>query len=165
MENTPASEWISVPEAARLKGVAESSVRVAIQAGRLTGAKVGRSYIVRRRDVEAWRPGPQGPKRSRSAEGGKPARGLLADARAVKEGPAQPTREEILAFLQANPQEQQHLLQQAARSDRESAFCRAARLKESLSRFVRRGVSTEEYLWEKRAEIELEQRRADSHDA
>ena len=59
MRKSPASEWISVPEAARLKGVTESSVRVAIQTGRLMGGKVGRSYIVRRGDVEAWRPGPR----------------------------------------------------------------------------------------------------------
>src|SRR2546428_14133994 len=63
MRKSPASEWISVPEAARLKGVTESSVRVAIQTGRLMGGKVGRSYIVRRGDVEAWRPGLRGPKR------------------------------------------------------------------------------------------------------
>ena len=46
MRKETASEWISVPEAAQLKGVAESSVRVAIQTGRLMGAKVGRSYNV-----------------------------------------------------------------------------------------------------------------------
>src|SRR5207253_10528093 len=65
MGKSGASEWISVPEAARLKGVTESSVRVAIQTGRLIGGKVGRSCIVRRGDVEAWRPGPRGPKRGR----------------------------------------------------------------------------------------------------
>jgi hypothetical protein len=45
-------DWISVPEAARLKGVAESSVRLAINAGRLTGGKIGRNYVVSRRDSE-----------------------------------------------------------------------------------------------------------------
>ena len=69
MRKSPASEWISVPEAARLKGVTESSVRVAIQTGRLMGGKVGRSYIVRRGDIEAWRPGLRGPKRGRLGEG------------------------------------------------------------------------------------------------
>jgi len=71
MRRGAASEWISVPEAARLKGVAEPSVRVAMQAGRLMAAKVGRSYIVRRRDVETRRPGPRGPKRGRPGEAGK----------------------------------------------------------------------------------------------
>src|SRR5438445_12828036 len=100
MRKSPASEWISVPEAARLKGVTESSVRVAIQTGRLMGGKVGRSYIVRRGDVEAWRPGPRGPKCGRLGEGMKPARPERdppmdqAAARAA-------LREAIRAFLNA----------------------------------------------------------------
>jgi excisionase family DNA binding protein len=47
-------DWMTVSEAARLKGVAEHSVRLAIRSGRLAGEKVGRSYRVRRHDVESW---------------------------------------------------------------------------------------------------------------
>src|SRR5262245_42521036 len=93
MRKNPAGEWIGVPEAARLKGVAESSVRVAIQTGRLNGAKVGRSYIVRRRDVEGWRPGPRGPKRGRLAEGSQPSHSRVEESHTL--------REAILAYLDA----------------------------------------------------------------
>ncbi len=58
-------QWMTVPEAARLKDVAESSVRTAINTGRLTGKKIGPTYLVLRKDVEAWVVGRQGPKRGR----------------------------------------------------------------------------------------------------
>jgi excisionase family DNA binding protein len=149
MRMNPTGEWISVPEAARLKGVAESSVRMAIRTGRLNGAKVGRSYIVRRGDVDGWRPGPRGPKRGRLEK---------------QVMPSHPTREEILAFLEADPQEQEKLLRENAQPGMESAYHRAARLKAAVSEFAHRAVSTEEYFREKRSEIELEQRRADARD-
>jgi excisionase family DNA binding protein len=162
MSKHTASEWISVPEAAQLKGVAESSVRVAIQTGRLLGAKVGRSYIVRRRDVEAWKPGPRGPKRAHSGEGTKQARSPLAVPDAMPGEFPHPTREEILAFLEADPREQERLLRETAQPGVESAFQKAARLKAAAARFAHLAISTEEYFREKRAEIELEQRRADA---
>jgi excisionase family DNA binding protein len=163
MRKGTASEWVSVPEAARLKGVAESSVRVAIQTGRLMGAKVGRSYIVRRRDVESWRPGPRGPKRARSEEAVKQARSPLSVPDRVAAG--RPTRDEILAFLGAAPDEQERLLRETARPGGESAFQKALRLKAAVSRFAQRGISTEEYFRDKRTEIELEQWRVDARDA
>ena len=46
-------EWMTVPDAAKLKDVAESSVRKAIETGRLTGKKIGRNYLVSRKDVMA----------------------------------------------------------------------------------------------------------------
>jgi excisionase family DNA binding protein len=49
-------EWMSVPDAAKEKGVAESSVRLAILTRRLTGQKIGRNYLVRRAEVQAWEP-------------------------------------------------------------------------------------------------------------
>jgi excisionase family DNA binding protein len=171
MKKNAANEWISVPEAAQLKGVAESSVRVAIQTGRLTGAKVGRSYIVRRQDVETWRPGPRGPKRARSGEAQKQSSWSLAAPDTLATSGARsslspgPTREEILAFLQADPHEQERLLRQTGRPDVESPFQKAARLKAAASQFAHRGVSTEDYFREKRAEIELELMRADARDA
>lgn len=47
-------DLISVSEAARLKGVNESSVRKAIRTRRLLGHKVGPVHLVSRRQVEAW---------------------------------------------------------------------------------------------------------------
>ena len=147
MRKSPASEWVSVPEAARLKGVTESSVRVAIQTGRLMGGKVGRSYIVRRGDVEAWRPGLRGPKRGRLGEG----RAAL--------------REAIGAFLAAGGSDEairQRILQLRGGAE---ALNRLARIDEGQRRFAGLGVSTAEYLRWKREEIELEQRRDAAGDA
>jgi excisionase family DNA binding protein len=93
MRKDPASEWISVPEAARLKGVAESYVRVAIRSGRLNGAKVGRSYIVRRGEVDGWRPGLRGRRRGRLEES-------LKQLPTGVEQP-HPLREAVRAFLDA----------------------------------------------------------------
>ena len=146
MGKSPASEWISVPEAARLKGVAESSVRVAIQTGRLMGGKVGRSYIVRRGDVESWRPGPRGPKRGR-----------------LGEGPAA-LREAIWAYLEAGESGEairQRILQLHGGAE---ALERLARIREGQRRFAGLGVSTEEYFRWKKEEIELEQRRDAARD-
>jgi excisionase family DNA binding protein len=165
MGRNVASEWMSVPEAALLKGVAESSVRAAIQTGRLMGAKVGRSYIVRRRDVEAWRPGPRGPKRARPGVGGSQASSPPAVPDAMPEQQSHPTREEILAFLEAGPLEQQRLLRETTPPGMESPFQKALRLRAAVSDFAHRGISTEEHFRDKRAEIELEQRRADARDA
>lgn len=47
-------DLISVSEAARLKGVNESSVRKAIRTQRLRGHKVGPVHLVSRTQVEAW---------------------------------------------------------------------------------------------------------------
>lgn len=63
-----ATDWMSVPDAAKLKGVAESSLRYAINKGHVYGQKIGRGYIVSRRSLIDWRPGKQGPKRRRPAE-------------------------------------------------------------------------------------------------
>jgi len=49
-------DWMGVPEAAKLKEVAESSVRLAILTNRLTGKKIGRNYVVRRSEVLKWKP-------------------------------------------------------------------------------------------------------------
>jgi excisionase family DNA binding protein len=49
-------DWMGVPDAAKLKQVAESSVRLAILTNRLTGRKVGRNYLVKRSEVQKWKP-------------------------------------------------------------------------------------------------------------
>lgn len=61
-------DWMTVPEAAKSKGVAESSVRLAILTGRLTGQKMGRNYVVRRQEVEQWVPTNRGPRRRQPKE-------------------------------------------------------------------------------------------------
>lgn len=55
MKETGVDE-MSTAEAAKLAGVDQSSVRRAIREGRLKGRKVVRDYVVRRKDVEAWKP-------------------------------------------------------------------------------------------------------------
>ena len=47
---------LSTAEAAELAGVDQSSVRRAIREGRLRGRKPARDYLIRRRDVLAWKP-------------------------------------------------------------------------------------------------------------
>lgn len=49
-------ELLSTAEAARRKGVDQSSVRRAIREGRLPGQLVRRDYMVDVRDVDAWKP-------------------------------------------------------------------------------------------------------------
>lgn len=49
-------DLITSRQAARLKGVAESSVLKAIKRGRLTGKQIGKPWIVSKEEVEAWEP-------------------------------------------------------------------------------------------------------------
>lgn len=58
-------DLITVSEAARLKGVNESSVRKAIKSGRLAGRKVGPVHLVSRQEVRAWEIIGHRPKRKR----------------------------------------------------------------------------------------------------
>ena len=51
---------LSTAEAAELAGVDQSSVRRAIREGRLRGRKPARDYLIRRRDVLAWKPARRG---------------------------------------------------------------------------------------------------------
>lgn len=71
------SQWIdevvTAPEAARLKGVAESSIRRAIQDGRLPGSRKGQTYLVRRADLDAWQPVGHRPSQARSGQRASPA--------------------------------------------------------------------------------------------
>jgi len=50
------ADELSTAEAAEAAGVDQSSVRRAIREGRLKGRKVVRDYVVKRKDLEAWRP-------------------------------------------------------------------------------------------------------------
>jgi len=47
--------FLTVAEAAELSGYSEQYVRALCRAGRLTCVKVGRSIIVKRASLEAWR--------------------------------------------------------------------------------------------------------------
>lgn len=60
-------DLINISEAARLKGVNESSVRKAVKSGRLIGRKVGPVHLVSRREVMDWEIIGHRPKRKRRA--------------------------------------------------------------------------------------------------
>jgi hypothetical protein len=149
--------WISVPEAARLKGVAASAVRAAIRTGRLDGGKVGRSYIVRLGDVEGWQPEPRDPKRRRLGQ--SPS---LAGSE-----PGDPTtlRQAVLSFLVTGGGDEaarQRILELPGGAE---ALARLARIEQAQRRFAGLGPSTELYLRCKQEEIEEEQRRDAARDA
>jgi excisionase family DNA binding protein len=59
------SDMLTAAEAAREKGCSRQAVSQAVQAGRLRGEKWGRFYVIRRKDLDAWRP--REPKKEQSA--------------------------------------------------------------------------------------------------
>src|SRR5437773_12236169 len=50
----PADEVMTAPVAAALKGVHRNSVHNAIKDGRLKATRSGKSWLIRRRDLDAW---------------------------------------------------------------------------------------------------------------
>jgi hypothetical protein len=69
------SDWVSLPEAARLADVTERWMRALVQGGRVVGIKVGRNYIVSRASAAAYvrsesegRPRANRPKRNRPSK-------------------------------------------------------------------------------------------------
>lgn len=50
----PISDWISLPEAARLADVTDRWMRTLVQNGRVVGLQVGRNYIVSRASAAAY---------------------------------------------------------------------------------------------------------------
>jgi excisionase family DNA binding protein len=50
----PADEVMTAPMAAALKGVHRNSVHKAIKEGRLKASRSGKSWLIRRRDLDAW---------------------------------------------------------------------------------------------------------------
>ena len=48
------TDWIPLPEAARLADVSERYMRSLVNAGRVVGMKVGRNYIVSRKSAAAF---------------------------------------------------------------------------------------------------------------
>ncbi len=59
-----AGDWISQAEAARLRGVSRQAIARLVKRGRLTVLKIGGRLLVRRKEVEDFKPGPAGrPKR------------------------------------------------------------------------------------------------------
>lgn len=87
-------ELVTAPEAARLKGVAESSVRRAIQEGRLPGLRKGRVYLVRRGDLDEWQP--VGHRPSQSMNGSRPSR-----APSPKPVPFEPDNDAAIQLLRS----------------------------------------------------------------
>ena len=51
-----ADKWISIAEAARIKGVQRPSIYAAIKEGRIRAAEIGGRSVVLRQDVEAYVP-------------------------------------------------------------------------------------------------------------
>jgi len=54
MTSDPADEVMTAPVAAALKGVHRNSVHKAIKKGRLKATRSGKSWLIRRRDLDAW---------------------------------------------------------------------------------------------------------------
>ncbi len=50
----PGDEVMTAPVAAALKGVHRNSVHKAIKEGRLKATRSGKSWLIRRRDLDAW---------------------------------------------------------------------------------------------------------------
>jgi hypothetical protein len=50
----PMSDWIPLPEAARLADVTDRWMRTLVQNGRVVGLQVGRNYIVSRASAAAY---------------------------------------------------------------------------------------------------------------
>lgn len=50
----PMSDWVSLPEAARLADVTDRWMRTLVQNGRVVGLQVGRNYIVSRASAAAY---------------------------------------------------------------------------------------------------------------
>jgi excisionase family DNA binding protein len=50
----PADEVMTAPVAAALKGVHRNSVHKAIKEGRLKATRSGKTWLIRRRDLDAW---------------------------------------------------------------------------------------------------------------
>lgn len=61
---------MTVPEAAEVTGMAQTSVRSAVHAGRLSSWRKGRAIYLDPEEVRAYRPGRQGPKGHRAAQAG-----------------------------------------------------------------------------------------------
>ncbi len=54
------SEWISQAEASRLRGVSRQAIALLVKKGRLSVLKIGGRLLVRRKEVEEFRPEPAG---------------------------------------------------------------------------------------------------------
>jgi excisionase family DNA binding protein len=143
--NQSIDEWVTAPEAARHKGVAESSVRRAIQEGRLPGLRKGRTYLVRRADLDSWCPIGHRPCRGATRLGPKPEAGHQFDGRDVSNEAAIELPRPSRAGAKRRP------------VDRGAA--RAARIAALRREFADLRISTEEFLREKHEDTEWEERR------
>lgn len=47
-------QWVTAPEAARMKRVTRVAVYDAIKSGKLRAEKQGGTWLIRRKDVEKW---------------------------------------------------------------------------------------------------------------
>jgi excisionase family DNA binding protein len=60
MSEIPAGDWLTVREAAARLGVSARRVQALAKNGRLPALRVGMQLLMRRQDVEAYRPKPVG---------------------------------------------------------------------------------------------------------
>lgn len=134
-------EVVTAPEAARLKGVAESSIRRAIQDGRLAGLRRGHVYLVRRADLDAWQPVGHRPRRSAAGSGQRPAAGQAFPGR---EAPGDAASQGPLP---------------SGASLGQTSSDRAARIKALQDEFADLSISTEEFLREKHDDLKWEEQR------
>jgi len=56
-----ASQWISQSEAAKLRGVSRQAIARLVQKGRFKTLSIGGKILLRRSEVEEFRPKPPGP--------------------------------------------------------------------------------------------------------
>lgn len=103
---------LSVPEAARAKGVHPHTIRSAIKAGTLPARRLARGFLIHRRDLERWTPMRVGRPRRRassevadalleafnSANTGGDFAGAHAIARVLRQSPESPRRKLALAI-------------------------------------------------------------------
>ena len=67
-------DWISQAEAARIRGVSQERIRQLVQEGRLQSIEVAGRKLVRRSEVEAFVPKPEGRPRKKASPKKKTAR-------------------------------------------------------------------------------------------
>ncbi len=53
-------DWISMAEAGRLRGVSRQAIALLVKKGRLSALKIGGRPLVRRKEVEEFKPDPAG---------------------------------------------------------------------------------------------------------
>ena len=73
------SELVSIPEAAKMRGVSNQAISKLMQRGRLTTIEISGKKFLLRKEVEAFEPDVGGrPRKDKSSQGSKTAKGSKA---------------------------------------------------------------------------------------